>query len=85
MFKKYIDPSSLLDILCYKTFSKHNDFVMKRKAKKFFFWGGCLIKQEFIILREKNPNSIFHIRDGFQMQTWSGCDLQTGTRERNPS
>lgn len=50
MFKKYIDPSTLLDILCFKVSGKHNYFFMKRKTKKLF---GCPIKQQFTILRKK--------------------------------
>lgn len=42
MFKKYIDPRTLLDSLCFKVFGKHNGFLMKKKTKKLF---GCLIKQ----------------------------------------
>lgn len=48
MFKKYIDPSTLLDI-CFKVSGKHNYFLMKTKTKKLF---GCLIKQ-FMALRKK--------------------------------
>lgn len=58
MFKKYIDPSTLLDILCFKVSGKHNYFFMKRKTKKLF---GCPIKQQFTILRKKNLSSIWQL------------------------
>lgn len=54
MFKKYIDPSTLLDILCFKVSGKHNYFLMKRNTKRLF---RCPIKHQFTILRKKN-NSI---------------------------